>query len=47
MYTENDIKYFAERGIATEEIDRQIDCYKKGFPYLAIVHRQALLFQVV
>ncbi|MBR2201816.1 MAG: DUF4301 family protein, partial [Bacteroidales bacterium] len=37
MYTENDIKYFAERGIATEEIDRQIDCYKKGFPYLAIV----------
>ncbi len=37
MYTENDIKYFAQREISTEEIDRQLDFYKKGFPYLGIV----------
>lgn len=37
MYTEKDIKYFAERGIKTEEIDRQLEFYKKGFPYLQLV----------
>jgi hypothetical protein len=37
MYTENDIKFFAERGIKTEEIDSQLAFYKKGFPSLQIV----------
>ncbi len=37
MYTEKDIKCFAERDIKTEEIDRQLEFYKKGFPYLQLV----------
>ncbi|MBR4678879.1 MAG: DUF4301 family protein [Bacteroidales bacterium] len=37
MYTDKDIKYFAERGISTEEIDRQLNFYKSGFPFLELV----------
>ncbi len=37
MYTEKDIKYFAERGIKVEEIDRQLNFYKTGFPFLELV----------
>ena len=37
MYTDNDIKYFAERGIKVEEINRQLEFYKNGFPYLELV----------
>ena len=37
MYTEKDIKYFAEREIKVEEIDRQLNFYKTGFPFLELV----------
>lgn len=37
MYQESDLKIFEEMGISTQEIDRQIECYKNGFPYLQLV----------
>ena len=36
MYQESDLKVFGEMGISTQEIDRQIECYKNGFPYLQL-----------
>lgn len=36
MYTDKDLEDFKKRGISTQEIDRQMEAYKTGFPYLDI-----------
>ncbi|MBO4244915.1 MAG: DUF4301 family protein, partial [Bacteroidales bacterium] len=37
MHIKSDIEYFKKMGINTAEIDRQIECYKKGFPFMQLV----------
>ena len=36
MYTKEDLKTFKQRGIKPEEIDRQLDNFKKGFDYISL-----------
>lgn len=31
MYTKEDLKSFKQRGVKTEQIERQLDNFKKGF----------------
>lgn len=34
MYTKEDLKEFKDRGIKREQIDQQIDNFRKGFDYV-------------
>ena len=36
MLTESDIRQLNTRGISIEQIEEQLDCFKKGFPYLPV-----------
>ncbi|MCF6364630.1 MAG: DUF4301 family protein [Bacteroidales bacterium] len=37
MFTKNDLKQFSEKGISKETVEKQIENFKKGFPYVNIV----------
>lgn len=37
MHIKSDIEFFKKMGIETAEIDRQIECYKTGFPFMQLV----------
>ena len=36
MFTEKDFKQFREQGIAPEEVERQLECFRRGFPFADI-----------
>lgn len=37
MYTEQDLDLLKRKGISRDQIESQLECFKKGFPYLEIV----------
>ena len=36
MYTSEDLKVFASRGISEEKIEEQLRCFATGFPFLKL-----------
>ena len=36
MYTQDDLKIFASRGISEEKINEQLNSFATGFPYLRL-----------
>lgn len=36
MLTQKDLELLSEKGISEKQIEEQLDCFKKGFPYLEI-----------
>jgi hypothetical protein len=36
MFSDNDLKQIKERGMTVEDIERQIDHFKKGFPFISL-----------
>ena len=37
MFTENCIRQIKEKGIGLEEIERQLKCFREGFPYIVLI----------
>ena len=37
MLNANDLKQLADKGISEQQIEEQLACFVKGFPYLEIV----------
>jgi hypothetical protein len=37
MFTKEDLKLFEKKGIKTERVEKQIACFKKGFPFSELV----------
>ena len=37
MFTEDDLKQIKERNLSVEQIESQLESFRKGFPFLKIV----------
>lgn len=37
MFTQNDLELFKEKGVSREDIEKQLESFRKGFPWLKII----------
>ena len=42
MFTEDDLKQIKERNLSVEQIESQLESFRKGFPFLKIVSIEKL-----
>ncbi len=47
MFKDKDLKQFSEKGISKEKVEKQIENFKKGFPYVNIIKPATGLFGII
>ena len=45
MLTQQDLKLLGQKGISESQIEAQLECFKKGFPFLNIQSAATILYR--